>query len=446
MKPNKIVFAFALTAVLLTLSIFIVKDLNFHWIEVNEDKASVTINFLLPMDKASFNAHIKIQNQLGYEEDFACTINWINDHVCELVLEEKGEIRGQQVQLMIDQAPTTYEKIHKDATIPIQFKAPIHIIEPVDEILISTTQSFIVRFNTPMKKEVVHKYLASDGEFIIEPLKIIQNGKEIIDYTSFTFTPKKALLNDHRYILTFKKGMPSQSGIMLEESQKVVLNTDIKPLIEEVSPKTGSKWVGLYPRIIVRSKTPMKSAYLELDGELLTGELKNDYYAEFYPDYVLGADRNYSGNIQIQAASGELSDKMPLSFTTLPLKENRYWAEVVLGKNQEMIIYQGTQEVKRIQCSGGSPQTPTLRGTFYVTSKGDKYFLEEENEGANYWLTLSEGIRIHGMTRNEYWEIKMNVLNRLGEAQTKGDIVMREEDALWLYEHLPLDTMVVVHP
>lgn len=438
MKPNKIVFAVALTVVLLTLSIFIVKDLNFHWTEVSEDKASITINFLLPMDKASFNEHIKIQNQLGYVEDFACKVNWISDHVCKIVLEEKGQIRGQKVQLIIDQAPTTYDKIYKEATIPIQFKAPIHILEPISEILISTTQSFIVRFNTPMKKEVIHKYLASDAEFIIEPLKN--------DDTSFTFTPKKPLENDHKYILTFKKGMPSQSGIMLEENQKILLKTDQKPLIDEVTPKSGSKWVGLYPRIIVRSKTPMKTAYLELDGELLTGELKNDYYAEFYPDYVLGADRSYQGNVQIQAASGELSDKMPLSFTTLPLKENRYWAEVILGKNQEMIVYQGTQEVKRIQCSGGATKTPTLKGTFYITGKGDKYFSETENEGANYWLTLSEGIRIHGMTRNEYWEIKMNVLNRLGEAQTKGDIVMREEDALWLYDQLPVDTMVVIHP
>ena len=50
------------------------------------------------------------------------------------------------------------------------------------------------------------------------------------------------------------------------------------------------------------------------------------------------------------------------------------------------------------------------------------------------------------MSRNEHWEIKMNVLNRLGEGQTKGNVVMREEDALWLYNNLPLDTMVVIHP
>lgn len=446
MKPNKIVFAVALTVVLLTLSIFIVKDLNFHWIEVGEDKASVTINFLLPMDKGSFNKHIKIQNQLGYAENFACQVNWVNDHVCEIIVEEKGQIKGQKVQLIIDKAPTIYEKIYKEATIPIQFKTPIHIIEPIDETLISTTQSFIVKFNTPMKKEVVHKYLASDADFIIEPLKIIQDGEEIIDYTSFTFTPKQPLENDHKYILTFKKGMPSQSGVMLGENQNVVLKTDIKPIIDEVVPKSGSKWVGLYPRIIVRSKTPMEAAYIELDGELLKGELKNDYYAEFYPNYVLGAGRSYEAYVQIQAASGELSDKIPLNFTTLPLKEDRYWAEIVLGKNQEMIVYQGTQEIKRIQCSGGAPKSPTAKGTFYITDKGDKYFSETEKEGANYWLTLSEGLRIHGMSRNEHWEIKMNVLNRLGEGQTKGNVVMREEDALWLYNNLPLDTMVVIHP
>ena len=39
----------------------------------------------------------------------------------------------------------------------------------------------------------------------------------------------------------------------------------------------------------------------------------------------------------------------------------------------------------------------------------------------------------------------MDVLNRLGEGQTKGDIVMREEDAMWRYENLPSDTMIVIH-
>lgn len=446
MKPNKIVFAVALTIVLLTLSIFVVKDLNFHWSDVGEDKAKLTINFLLPMDKSSFNQHIKIQNQLGYEENFACQIKWINDHVCEITIEEKGQIKGQKVQLIIDKAPTMYENIYKDAMIPIQFKTPIHIIEPIEEVLISTTQSCLVKFNTPMQKEVIHKYLASDAEFTIEPLKRIEAGKEIIDYTTFTFTPKQPLENDHKYILTFKKGMPSQSGVMLNENKNIVLKTDTKPVIDEVMPKSGSKWVGLYPRMIIRSQTPMEAAYIELDGKLLKGELKNNYYAEFYPEAVLGAGRSYQAYAQIQAASGELSDKTSFNFTTLPLKEDRYWGEVILGKNQEMIVYQGTQEVKRIQCSGGDTKTPTPRGTFYITDKGDKYFSETEKEGANYWLTLSEGIRLHGMSRDENWEIKMNVLNRLGEGQTKGNIVMREEDALWLYNHLPLDTMFVIHP
>lgn len=437
MRPNKIVFASALTIVLLTLAVFVVKDLNFHWITVGEDKALVVINFLLPMDKETFNDHIKVQNQMGYLEDFSCQINWTSNNVCEITLEEKGQIKGQKVQLIIDKAPTTYKGLYKNATIPIQFKTKVQLVEPLSDLLISTQQSFIVRFNTPMNKEFIHKYLASDAEFIIEPLKN--------DYTSFTFTPKTRLENDRKYILTFKKGMPSQSGVMLPENQMIILHTDTKPIISEISPKSGSKWVGLYPRIIVKSETPMKAAYLELDDEVLTGTLKNKYYAEFYPDYVLGADREYNAMIQIQADSGELSEKEPFHFTTLPIKTDRYWAEIKLGKNQEMIVYQGTQEVKRIQCSGGAKDTPTLKGTFYINGKGDKYFSDVEKEGANYWLTLSEGIRIHGMTRNESWEIKMSVLNRLGEGQTKGDIIMREEDAMWLYNYLPLDTMVVIH-
>ncbi|MEG0085261.1 MAG: L,D-transpeptidase family protein [Niameybacter sp.] len=445
MRPSKTLFLSALTLVLLTLALFIVRDLNFHWVKVGPEGATVTINFLFPMDKDAFQDTIKIQNQLGYTEEFTCSTNWLSSSVCQLKLKEAGSIRGQKVQLIIDHAPTQYGKMTKQAMIPIQFQSDIQLVSPVDEILIATTQSFQVEFNTPMNKDILHHFLSSDAEFIIEPVKYTEGGKTVIDYTRFNFTPKKPLENDHKYILTFKKGMPSQSNVMLKENQKIILKTDIKPEIDEVSPVIGSKWVGLYPRITVLSKTPMKSAYLELNNEMLVGDVKSEYHAEFYPQSLLLPDTRYDGIVQIEATSGERSDPMAIYFTTQPLSQDRYWAEVKLGKNQEMIVYKGTEDIKHIQCSGGSQKTPTIRGTFYVQSKGDKYFSEDAQEGGNYWIMLSEQIRIHGMTRDEYWHIKMDVLNRLGEGQTEGDIVMREEDALWLYETLPNDTMVVIH-
>lgn len=445
MKPSKTLFLSALTLVLLTLALFVVRDLNFHWVEVDEAGATVTINFLFPMDKEGFKDTIKVKNQLGYAEEFGCKVDWVSPQVCKLQLTEEGDVRGQKIYLIIDHAPTKYSGMTRQATIPIQFQSDIQIVSPVDEILIATTQSFEVQFNTPMNKDVIHRFLSSDADFIIEPVQYTQDGKNITDYTRFNFTPKKPLENDHKYILTFKKGMPSQSNVMLAENQKVVLHTDIKPQIDTVSPNVGSKWVGLYPRISVASKTPMTAAYLQLGDETLVGKLKSEYRAEFYPKELLTPDKIYKGNIQIEAASGEKSDPFAIHFTTQPLAEDRYWAEIKLGKNQEMIVYQGSQVVKNIQCSGGSEKTPTTKGTFYVQSKGDKYFSEEHLEGGNYWIMLSEQIRIHGMTRDEYWHIKMDVLNRLGEGQTKGDIVMREEDAMWLYENLPSDTMVVIH-
>ena len=42
-----------------------------------------------------------------------------------------------------------------------------------------------------------------------------------------------------------------------------------------MSPNVGSKWVGLYPRISVASKTPMTAAYLQLGDETLVGKLKS---------------------------------------------------------------------------------------------------------------------------------------------------------------------------
>lgn len=446
MKPTKKLFGIATTVVVLALMLFFLRDFNLVWTEVDDNIASVTINFMIPMDQEKLPEAVQIKSSKLYNNTFESSIKWEGEHTCTITIKETGAIKGQNVTLLINDAPTLYKGIRKNASIPLQFKTDMQVIAPTSEVLITTDKSFDIKFNTLMDEHILAKYLQSDASFYIEAVEVEDaDGKKYKDETTFRFTPKRKLENNHKYLLSFRKGMPSKAGNLLKETMQVALKTDKLPVINHVAPEDGSKWIGLYPRITAESKTPMKNAYLELDGELIPGTMKNAYRADFYPSYVLAADTTYAAKVQIQAESGELSEKMEVKFTTVPLPKERVWAEVILGKNQEIRVYEGNKEVQRFTCSGGTEKDPTPIGTYYLKEKGESYYDNDAREGANYFMQLSEGIVMHGMSRDENWHFKTSVYNRLGEGQTKGKLIFKEEDALWLYDNLPLDAMIIIH-
>ena len=125
-------------------------------------------------------------------------------------------------------------------------------------------------------------------------------SKQYTDETYFKFTPKVKLENDRKYLLSFRKGMPSKAGNLLEDALQVVLQTDTVPLIERVIPADGSKWVGLYPRITVESKTVLATAYLERKDLCIDGVKKSDNRMDFYRPTIVEANTNYKEAIQSQ--------------------------------------------------------------------------------------------------------------------------------------------------
>lgn len=446
MKSNKKLFTLALITVVFLCGMFFLRDFNLKWVQVHDDRAIVTINFLFPMNQDKFESSITLGDTLPQAGNFSCNIEWKSDTTVQLIIKELSDIKGQKILLQVTDAPTQIAGLSKNADIPIQFKSEVSLIAPTEELLISTQDTFPVRFNTPMDKKILYKYLQSDTKFYINEVKIpLTNGKEVVDSTSFTFTPKQPLENGRKYILSFRKGMPSQAGVLLAEDVNMILNTDIKPEIISVYPDNGDNWIGLYPRISLQTNKPVAGATLYLNGESIEGKMINDYKAEFLLSEVLKPSTKYTMSFEVTAPTGERSLPKEVSFTTVPIKEDRIWIEIILDKNQKIIAYKGNNPIKTIVCSGGSAKHPTKLGTYYITEKNEKYFDDEKNEGANALLTLSEGLKIHGITRDEYWKPKANIAYHLGAAQTKGDIILSDEDAVWLYNYLPVDTMVVIH-
>lgn len=437
MNPSKKLFRVALLMVILIGGLFLLKDFNITWTQVVQNNAVVTVNFLFPMDQDKLKECIKIEGMDSEMQRYACMIDWLSPTTAEIKLQETGEIRGQKVRVLIDKAPTQYGWLKKSEAIPIQFKERVAIIEPSSELLISTDDSFVVKFNTPMNPNMLHKYLKSDAAFYIEP---VRNDKSM-----FKFTPVKALANDHKYILTFGKGMPALSGVMLEEELSIVLKTDVKPEIFETYPSHMSKWIGLYPRITLQTDRPIVAAYLDMDGQKIAGKIKDGTRVEFILPEMLQPNKTYNWSVQVEAQTAEKSHVKPLRFSTVPIPQDRIWLEVTLGNPNQLIVHKGDKIVRKMICSTGREQFPTPVGTYYTEGKGEKFFDEHANRGANYWIKIADRILIHGMMRDEYWTPVYKVEEKLGKPQSKGNIILSEDDAKWLYERIKDDTMVIIH-
>ncbi len=443
---KKKLFKFSLISVILLVSLWILKDLSLSWVEVNPAYAQVTINFLFPMDKDKFPECIKLTSQLPYAKDFDYSIDWLTDSVVCIKLKEQNFIKGQKAQLLIKDAPSKLSFISRNAKAAIQFKSEVSIIEPTENILIATEKPFVVKFNTPMNKHKLYKYLQCDTTFYIEPAITFNHlGKQVEDPTAFVFTPKTPLENNGRYILSFRKGMPSQSGVLLKQDAQVILTTDIKPVIASTYPATDSKWIGLYPRLKIETDSPTVAGYLTINNTKIQGKNIDPYHLEFLLDKVLEPNTVYQAVFQVESASGELSIPKEIQFTTTNIEDDKIWLEVLTHTKAKINVYKGTQKIKTFLCSVGDQKHSLSLGTYYITDKGESFVDHQNREGANFWIKVYDGCMLQGLIRDEYWNIKQDYLNRLGKPVDRRNIIINDEDIKWLYHHITKDTMIIIH-
>ncbi|OON96224.1 MAG: hypothetical protein ATN36_06160 [Epulopiscium sp. Nele67-Bin005] len=422
-------------------------------VQVDGQKAVVTINFMTPINQEKFEEHLNVTPAFSAPHMIETNIFWINENSVQLVFEEFGDIEGQQVRVEINKAPSTWFGLNKSLTLDFNFKAPIEIVNPkpnpetkIEEVLIASDSSFEIEFNTPIMVSELQKYLECDAEFAITALNNnkLLNSHSVESATYFKLTPITQLENDRDYLITLKRGMHSESGVMLDEDEEILVKIAKEPLIAKTSPAHESKWIGLYPKITIYSDEPMVEAVLYVNDKVYKGELENDYRAVIYFDKVLDADTLYEAKAQITSPTGEKSRLTPLTFRTVPINEDRIWINITTSENRDVVrIYEGQKVIKEIESVVTGTQNEKPKGTFYVLEKGDSFYDHSLERGANSWIKLSEDIVIHGVWRDEDWEITTMLDWVVNE--NKGHIVVSEEEAVWIYENVPLDSLVIIH-
>ncbi len=432
--------------IFILISLWIIREFSISRVENLQDGAKVTINFLFEMDKEKFKDSIQILSQVPYANQFDCKINWITNNTVSIDLKENNNIKGQKIYLIIKKANTLIPFISKNCKIPVQFNSNIEMISSKNERIIATEDSFVVKFNTPIKENELSKYLKSDADFYIEPVKVKNHlNQEVNDQTQFLFFPKKPLENNRKYLLSFAKGMPAESGITLREDINITLQTDKKPKIVDIYPKDGQKWVGLYPIITLSADYPIEKAILTIDDQKIEGNIKDNYDVEFMLEKPLKENKDYIYKVQVVSKSGEPSEEEYIKIKTLPLNEEKKWVEIILNEKPCIKVYQGTKVIRKIKVLNKQIVQPHTLGTYYIQDKKKQLYTGKNIEDESYLIKINDQCIVQSYLCDTLGSIEQPAFSKNNETSNYTNIHIMQEDAKWIYYNIPDNTMVIIH-
>lgn len=128
-------------------------------------------------------------------------------------------------------------------------------------------------------------------------------------------------------------------------------------------------------------------------------------------------------------------------------KETKYKLEVNLTK-QHISVYKDNIELKKLECSTGKigdPDTETPIGSFEVQNKGTFFFSPKYNQGGKYYIKFFSNYLIHSIPTDKNGNIIEEEKDKLGVPVSHGCIRIPVEESKWLYDNIPVGTVVSIH-
>lgn len=439
---NKIIIFVLLSVMLFILLSAFKKNFNLYHVETTPKSSKITINFLVPMIQDELTNHIKWISDQGEIDSLNYSLKWFNSSIVCIEVIENAPIKGNNIKLFIENAPTQINTLFKSEHINIPFKTEVMLIGPPNNTIISSTEGFIVHFNTPINIDTFRSFIHSNAEFNIEPVTVKDsNNNNSIDLSKIKFTPKTPLNNGTNYLIRFKKGLPSINGELLKNDTFLTLSVDDKPTIIDSYPKNNSKWIGLYPRFTINCKTNISEATMIIDDTEITGEVSSDRStASFTLNHLLQPNKSYNAVFKVKSASSEISDPYKVTFSTTSINSETIWLKIMIGNDSYVECYKGNRKINAFSCSIGDKGYVIKPGTYYLQHKSEVYLNSKGIPVANYWLEISKNYGLHGYIRDEYW----NVNSKSYYNNNHENIILSDSDMEWLYKNLSTDTMVIL--
>lgn len=111
----------------------------------------------------------------------------------------------------------------------------------------------------------------------------------------------------------------------------------------------------------------------------------------------------------------------------------------------KVYIYKGKnhnyQKIKEFLATIGKKETPTIRGIFTIQAKGPGYVKAKEGFKVKWYTQFYKNYLFHSILFN----LDDTIFDgRLGMDLSDGCIRLSEEDAKYIYDHVPYGTLVVI--
>jgi len=125
---------------------------------------------------------------------------------------------------------------------------------------------------------------------------------------------------------------------------------------------------------------------------------------------------------------------------------NPLWIKVSIA-DQKVFIYDANDELlKEFTCSTGldGSETETPVGTYTIQERGESFFSQTYQQGAYYWTQFYGDYLFHSVPFDSERNIEAEEAAKLGTKASHGCVRLSLDDAKWIYDNIPRDTVVVI--
>lgn len=126
--------------------------------------------------------------------------------------------------------------------------------------------------------------------------------------------------------------------------------------------------------------------------------------------------------------------------------KSKYFVWVDIARQKTYVLKRdegGTLHLERsIVCATGRNQSPTTRGYFKISDRGESFYNKKLGSGARYWVRFNGSYLFHSVALNEDGSVKDDTL---GVRRSDGCVRMSMEDIKWFYDTVEEGTEVRVN-
>ena len=212
-------------------------------------------------------------------------------------------------------------------------------------------------------------------------------------------------------------------------------------------PTDGEARASLYPVLaLIGGQYPETVRLSLVEGERsIAGDTQlQDGTVVFLPYEVLRPDTAY--RFTAEFSEDGRSAQLVSSFRSAAVPLPSLWIEVALGGVQRVFIHEDGAIRHTFPCSGGTEETPSLTGCYFLQDRGESFYSPRWQEGALYWIRIRGQFLFHSLPRRQDGTLIEEEAAKLGQPASHGCIRLQDEDAKWLYDSIPDGTLVILHP